>query len=155
MKLWQLEMAFGRLPALGRCAARRQAQTLSLSMKETSLLVLEPWPEGQVSGWHTVSGLQNCPRRKQPCGGHLDVLPLPFFSLPVSSRKVFIHLSRALIFVTATQGTSAGLPTLVASRAYTCGPTRLHTFAYLKKLMPEGWLPVSRNLGAENPPLEH
>lgn len=44
------EMVLGRLPALGYCGVRRQAQPPSLSMKEASLLVLEPWPEGLVSG---------------------------------------------------------------------------------------------------------
>lgn len=112
---------------------RQEAERHPQSLWKTSVFL--SWSFGQMGKlqvWHTPTGLWSYSQRTQARGCHLYVLPLTHYVSPVSLKKELIHLSRALIFMTATQGKPPDCRVLVTSGAYDCGPTGLDIFAYFK-----------------------
>ena len=78
--------------------------------------------------------------REGMLGNHLCALPLPHYCSLVYPRQEFIHSSRTLNIVTAAHGTLPDYLILVASGAYACSPTELHTLAYFKGCYMRVWL---------------
>lgn len=115
------DTVFGRLLPLGHCTDSRLRHNPRLSVRETSLLVLELWPKGQVSGLAHISWPVELLTRNIGCGRHLSALPLPYSSWPAAPAE-FVHTSGAPIFSNATQGTPLDLACNLEHYIY------LHTF---------------------------
>ena len=98
------ETVLGRLPAPGHCPDSRLKHTPSLSVKETSLLDWELWPEGKFLVRHVTRGLQRSSQGMKVSRCNLCTICLPPSSSLVSSRKELISLSGSPMFAAATRG---------------------------------------------------